>query len=140
MANNLTLFTSALNGARTSRYGDAVMVVMENIAFMTTAQDMQMASQWARSKQTLGSVHKDRMAFAGRFETIIGRTGGGCATKGSNKILAVIVRTMEQNGMDIKEWQIPPNIFEDMEVKKQAKSEEENAEAEKPAEPAAPTT
>lgn len=131
-----TIHASALNGARTSRYGDAVMVVMENIAFMTTAQDYQMAVQWGRSKQTLGNVHKDRMAFAGRFETIIGRSGSGCATKGSNKVLGIIVKTMEQNGMDLKEWMLPPNLFEDMEVKKKDKPAEESAAAD----PATPTS
>lgn len=129
MANILTLHASATNGARISRYGDAIMVVMESIAFMTTAQEYQMAMQWARSKQSLGNIHKDRVAFAGRFETLIGRSGGGCATKGSNKVLGLIVKTMEQNGMDIKEWMLPPNLFEDMEVKKKPKQQEPAAEA-----------
>lgn len=118
MAVTSTLYNSALNGGRTSRYGDAVMVVMDGLAFMTTAQDLQQASSWSRSRQSSGSAHKDRMTFAGRFETMLARNGSGCATKGSNRVLGQIVKVMKQNGMDILEWQVPPNIFEDMEAKK----------------------
>ena len=127
MANQVsqTLHQSAFNGARTTRYGDVVLVVMESISFFTTAQDFQMASQWARSKQSLGSANKDRSAFANKFETLVARTGSGVATKGSNKVLAKIVEQMETAGMDLKEWMIPHNIHESMEVVK--KKEEEPA-------------
>ena len=127
-----TLHQNALNGGRVSRYGDAVMVVMESIAFFTTAQDFQMGSQWARSKQSLGSANKDRMAFANRFETVVARVGSGIATKGSNKVLSKLVAAMEIAGMDLKEWSIPHNLNESMEVEKKDKDEEPVEEEAKP--------
>ncbi|HVT36769.1 MAG TPA: hypothetical protein VHE37_14360, partial [Nevskiaceae bacterium] len=110
-----------------------------SIAFFTTAQEMQIASQWARSKQSLGNPNKDRSAFAGKFETLVARTGSGITTKGSNKVLQGVVQAMEAAGMDLREWAIPHNLWESMEVKKQDKDEDEPAEgtdgADQPQEP-----
>lgn len=132
MPDTPTILASATNGTRSSRYGDIVLVVMENIAFITTAQEFQSVSQWARAKQSLGNKHKDRAAMVGRFETLLGRQGGGVATKGTNKILQGVVKSMEQSGFDIKEWILPPTLFEEIEIKKKPKAE---AEAEEPAKP-----
>ena len=135
MPDTPTILGSATNGARTSRYGDIVLVVMENIAFITTAQEFQAVSQWARAKQSLGNKHKDRAAMVGRFETLVGRQGGGCATKGTNKVLQGVVKSMEQSGFDIKEWVLPPTLWEAIEIKKKEKTEDVPAEeAAKPAE------
>ena len=139
MADNPTMLSNATNGARTSRYGDIVMVVMETIAFVTTAQEYQAVSQWARAKQSLGNKHKDRAAMIGRFETLVGRSGGGCATRGTNKVLQGVVKSMEQSGFDIKDWILPPTLWESIEIKKKDKPEEDPAaaEASKPVEPGA---
>ena len=105
-------------GCRTSRLGDFVVVTLESMAFAVTALDFQQAQTWARSRTSVGNAHRDRGAFIDRFETILARSGGGIASKGSRPLLARIVKGMEQNGMLMAEWSIPHNINESVEMKK----------------------
>lgn len=131
MADTPTILSSATNATRASRYGDIVFVVLETIAFVTTAQEWQATSQWARAKQSLGNKHKDRAAMVGRLETLLARQGSGVPTKGTNKVLQGVVKTMEQSGFDLKEWLLPPTLFESIEIKKKdpAEDADENAPA-----------
>lgn len=115
----LTLLQSAcVNGCRTTRYGDFVIVTMQGAAFATTAQDFQQAESWARGRTSLGNSNRDRTAYMDRHETVLARGGGGIATKGARSVLARIVNGMKANGIEIKEWSIPHNIFESVEVQK----------------------
>lgn len=115
----LTLLAGATDGGcRRARYGDFVIVTLQSAAFAVTAQDLQIAENWARSRTSLGNAHRDRTAFIDRFETILGRVGAGIASKGSIPVLARIVKGMTANGVQLSEWSIPHNINESVEVKK----------------------
>ena len=115
-----TLFAGATaGGCRTARYGDFVVITLQSAAFAVTAQDLQQAEAWARSRSSLGSPHRDRSAFMDRFETLLARGGSGVATKGGRAVLARIVKGMEANGIQINEWAVPHNINESVEVQKQ---------------------
>lgn len=119
MAAALTLLASATDGGcRRARYGDFVIVTLQNAAFAVTAQDLQIAENWARSRTSLGNTHRDREAFINRFETILARQGSAIASKGSIPVLARIVKGMTANGVQLGEWSIPHNINESVEVKK----------------------
>lgn len=102
-----TLLDSALNGGRSSRNGDLVVVTLPSQAFVTTAQEFMQAQQWARSKQSNGIPHRDRTALIERFETIIGRNGSGIATRGNPKALERMVHSMEQLGIPLDDWMVP---------------------------------
>lgn len=116
---SLTLLQSAcLPACRTTRYGDFVVVTLQSAAFVTPAMDFQQAEAWARSRSSLGSTHRDRGAFLDRHETLLARNGSGIATKGARAMLARLVKGMEQCGMDAKEWSVPHNIFESVEIQK----------------------
>jgi hypothetical protein len=111
-------------GGRVTRAGDLAVVYLQGCAFATTAVDFQQAQQWARSKPGHELPHKDRQAFIARFETIIGRNGSGIATKGGNKVLSRLVKGMEQMGLTVDDWMIPPNLdVDEIEVKKKDKPE-----------------
>ncbi len=115
----LNLLLSTLSGGgRTSRYGDFVVVTLPAMSFATTAQEFQQVQNWARSKTSLGNVNRDRSFFVGRFETVLARSGGGLATRGSRPILQRIIAGMKQGGLQMEEWSIPHNINESVEVKR----------------------
>lgn len=119
MAVTVSLFASAIGtGYRASRYGDFVILTMQAAGFAVPARDLQAAEAWARSRSSLGSTHRDRTAFVDRFETILVRSGSGYATKGSMAVLKRLVHNMEQAGIDIKDYSVPHNVNESVEVKK----------------------
>ena len=93
---------------------------MISSAFAVTAQDLQVANSWARSRASLGNINRDRSAYTDRFDTMLARTGSGLASKGSRPTLARIVNGMKANGVDLNEWQVPHNVFESVEMKKSA--------------------
>jgi hypothetical protein len=114
-----TLFDSATNGGRISRNGDLVVVTLNALAFITTAQEFQMAAQWGRSKQSNGIVHRDVMALVERLETVIARNGSGVATRGNPKALQRMVLAMTQLAIPLDDWAVPLALAEEgMQVKK----------------------
>jgi hypothetical protein len=115
------LLSALSSGGRTSRYGDFIIVTMPSAAFATTAQEYTTVQTWARSRASLGNPHRDRSAFVDRFDTVLARSGSGIATKGSRPVLAMIVKGMEKNGLQIGDWSVPHNINESVEVKKKPK-------------------
>lgn len=140
-----SILVSAMNAARANRFGDVVMIIMDTMVYTTPSMEWQMASQWGRAKVSLGNKNKDRNALLGKLEHVIARSGSGIATKGTNKKLQEMVGVMEQSGFDIKDWVLPPTLWESIEIKKKKKDDEaeaaqgEAAEVEqKPEEPKAP--
>lgn len=95
-----------------------MVVTLQSAGFAVTAQELQTAEAWARSRASLGNAQRDRSSFIDRFETILARCGSGFASKGSRAVLAHIVKGMQQNGIEIKEWSVPHNTFESVEVQK----------------------
>ena len=73
MAAPKDLYTAALWGGSVRRYGDMVQLTMPGIGVVTTQQDMQQATSWARSKMASGAINKDRMQLMDRLETLIAR-------------------------------------------------------------------
>lgn len=105
-----SILESALNGGRASRNGDLVVVVMPAQAFVTTAQEYSIIQQWGRSKQSNGLPQRDRNALIEKFETLIPRNHSGLAARGNPKVLRRMVADMEQLGMVLEDWAIPPNL------------------------------
>lgn len=124
-----SILQNAMNGARANRFGDVVLVIMDTMVYATTSQEFQIASQWARAKTSLGHKNKDRTALLGKLEHVIARSGSGIGTKGTNKVLQQMVSVMEQSGFDIKDYVLPPTLFESIEVKKKPKQEAPAADA-----------
>lgn len=113
-----TIFSVVENGGRFSRYGDFVMVVLPACAFVATALDFQQVRQWAASKQSSGTPHRDRMSFIERFEHLVARTGSGISTKGNSAVLVGLAKSMTANGMQLADWDIPQRIYDDTKVLK----------------------
>lgn len=114
-----TIFTSVFaGGGGTSRYGEFIVVKMSNCAFITTPMEFQQMSSWARGRMSSGTQHRDRTSFVERFETILGRSGSGIASKGNRALLSRIVKAMKASSMFLEEWSIPRDLDASMEIKK----------------------
>lgn len=114
-----TIFTSVFaGGGGTSRYGEFIVVKMSNCAFITTPMEFQQMSSWARGRMSSGTQHRDRTSFVERFETILGRSGSGIASKGNRASLSRIVKAMKASSMFLEEWSIPRDLDASMEMKK----------------------
>jgi hypothetical protein len=119
MAAASTIFASAFaSGGGTSRYGDFVVVRMQNTSFVTTPMELQQVSTWARGRMSSGMPQRDRTVFVERFETIIGRIGSAVATRGSRGVLSRIVKSMKANALMASEWNIPHDLDVSMEIKR----------------------
>jgi len=114
MAASQDLFTSAMSGGNIRRYGEMVVVAMPNMGMVTSHQELRNAQAWARGKLAGGPVHKDRARFVERFETVIGRVGSGCATRGGNKALGALIVIMKQSGMNLDAWMIPRWLMDEV--------------------------
>lgn len=118
-----TVFTSVFaGGGGTSRYGEFIVVKMSNCAFITTPMEFQQMSSWARGRMSCGTPHRDRTSFVERFETILGRSGSGIASKGNRAVLSRIVKAMKASSMFLEEWSIPRDLDASMEIKKKAQA------------------
>jgi len=114
MAAPKDLYTAALWGGSVRRYGDMVQLTMPGIGVVTTQQDMQQATSWARSKMASGAINKDRMLLMDRFETLIARQYSGCATRGGNRTIAGLAKIMASTGMDLQSWSIPKVVMDEL--------------------------
>lgn len=114
-----SIFNSAFgSGGGASRYGDFVMVRMQNCSFITTSMEFQQASVWARGRMSNGNAQRDRTAFVERFETIIGRIGSAVATKGSRAVLARLLKSMKAAALIQGEWSLPHDINDSVEIRR----------------------
>lgn len=117
MAAPPTLLLSAFSGGgSTARHGDFVVVKFPASTFATSASDYQRVQTWARARGSSGSAPRDRTAFVERFETLLARSGGGIATKGSRSALRSNVRGLSLAGLVMGNWSVPHNIDESMEM------------------------
>lgn len=114
-----TVLTSVLaHGGRTTRYGDFTIVHMHGCSFITTPMEYMQMQNWARGRTSCGNPARDRTTFLDRFETVLGRAGGGVATRGNRAVLARIVKGMKANAVFIEEWMVPHDLNQSMEMKR----------------------
>lgn len=114
-----TVLTSVLShGGRTNRYGDFTVVHMHGCSFITTPMEYMQMQNWARGRMSCGNASRDRTTFVDRFETVLGRTGGGVATRGNRSVLARIVKAMKANSVVVEGWMVPHDLGQGMEMKR----------------------
>jgi hypothetical protein len=114
-----TVLTSVLaHGGRTNRYGEFTVVHMHGCSFITTPMEYMQMQNWARGRVSCGSASRDRTTFVDRFETILGRSGGGVATRGNRSVLSRIVKAMKANAVVIEGWMVPHDLDQGMEMKR----------------------
>lgn len=114
-----TVLTSVLaHGGRTGRYGEFTIVYMHGCTFITTPMEFTQMQNWARGRTSCGNPSRDRTTFIDRFETVLGRAGGGIATRGNRSVLARIVKAMKASSVFLEEWMVPRDLDQSMEMKR----------------------
>ncbi len=108
----LTLFESALGRLRVSRMAGMVMLVVDGQGLaLTPAADFNVVEKWAKSKQAGPNATIDMGKMMEKLDSVICRPGTSFAsTRGSLKPLEGLVRAMKAAGMDVKEFQLPPEL------------------------------
>jgi len=114
-----TILTSVqAHGGRVTRYGEFTMVFMHGSSFITTPMEYMQNQNWARARVSSGNAGRDRTTFVDRFETVLGRSGSGIATRGNRSILARIVKAMKSSAVFVEDWAVPRDLEQGMEMKK----------------------
>jgi hypothetical protein len=111
-AKQLSLFQSACGKLRISRMGALTMLVVDGQGLaLTTTAEFSVAEKWAKSKPAGPNATIDMGKIIEKVDVLICRPGTTFAsTRGSTKPLEVVVRAMLANGMDIKEFSLPPEL------------------------------
>jgi hypothetical protein len=106
-----TLLQSAQGGAQTKRYRDFVIAYFEGegavavpIAIWTPA------ASWAHGRQPSGNRLRDRTGLLQRLDVLVTRRGTTVtSTTGGMVPLARLRNSMKGEGVDLKEWNFPPD-------------------------------
>ena len=107
-----TLFQSATGKLRISRVGPLTQLVIDGqgLAFCLTA-DFLPVEKWAKSKQAGPNATIDSGKMLEKIDVVIARPGTSFAsTRGSIKPLEAVAKAIRAAGMDLKEFQLPPEL------------------------------
>lgn len=121
-----TLLQSAQGGAQTKRYRDFVIAYFEGegavavpIAVWTPA------AAWAHGRQPSGNRMRDRGSLLQRLDVLVTRRGTTVtSTTGGMVPLARLRNAMKGEGVDLKEWNFPPDSVLDAALDPNAGKEE----------------
>lgn len=115
MANKeLTLYQSAAGKLRVSRLGPLTMLIVDGqgLALCLTA-DFSPVEKWAKSKPQGPNATIDMGKIMEKLDVLVCRPGTTFAsTRGSLKPMEGIVKAMKAAGMDLREFQLPPELKE----------------------------
>ena len=108
----LSLFQSASGKLRISRLGPLTQLVIDGqgLAYCLTA-DFSPVEKWAKAKGQGPNATIDAAKIIEKVDVMITRPGTTFAsTRGSTKPLESVVKAMKAAGVDIKEFQLPPEL------------------------------
>jgi hypothetical protein len=129
-----TLLQSAQGGAQTKRYRDFVIAYFEGegavavpIAVWTPA------AAWAHGRQPSGNRVRDRGNLLMRLDVLVTRRGTTVtSTTGGMVPIARLRNAMKGEGVDLKEWNFPPDSVLDAALDPNAGKKEKEEEAAAP--------
>jgi hypothetical protein len=129
----LSLFQSACGKLRVSRMGALTMLVIDGqgLALCLTS-DFSPVEKWAKSKGAGPNATIDAAKIIEKVDVMIVRPGTTfAATRGSTKPLEAVVKAMQANSIDLKEYSLPPELKDMGKPKDQVLAAKEAAEAKK---------
>jgi hypothetical protein len=107
----VSLFETATRGARVVRQADlTTMIIDGGGAMIMETLEFGAAYKWAQAKNTSGSVLNDRNKFFERITVLVSRPGSFQTTRGSDKALRNMARLMKASGLELNDWNLPPEI------------------------------
>jgi hypothetical protein len=112
----VSLFQSACGKLRISRMGALTMLVVDGQGLaLALTSDFAVVEKWAKSKGAGPNATIDTAKVIEKLDVLVCRPGTTFAsTRGSTKPLESIVKAMVANGMDVKEYQLPPELKDAM--------------------------
>lgn len=127
-----TLLQSAQGGAQTKRYRDFVIAHFEGEGAVAVPMVIWTpAAAWAHGRQPSGNRVRDRGNLLQRLDVLVTRRGTTVtSTTGGMVPLARLRNAMKSEGVDIKEWNFPPDSVLDSALDPNAGKEEREEAAE----------
>ena len=106
-----TLLQAAQGGAQTKRYRDFAIAYFEGEgAIAVPTAIWQPTAAWANARQPSGNRMRDRGLLLQRLDVLVTRRGTTvCSTTGGMIPLARLRNAMRGEGVDLKEWNFPPD-------------------------------
>ena len=106
-----TLLQAAQGGAQTKRYRDFVIAYFEGEGAIAVPNPIwQPAASWAGGRQPSGNRMRDRGLLLQRLDVLLTRRGTTVtSTTGGLIPLARLRNAMKSEGVDIKDWNFPPD-------------------------------
>lgn len=125
-----SLLESAQGGAQTKRYRDFVVAGFEGEGAIAVPNAVWLpAASWANGRQPGGNRLRDRTMLLQRLDVLVTRRGTTvCSTTGGMVPLARLRNAMRSEGVDLKEWNFPPDSVLDNALDPEAAKKEEEQE------------
>ena len=102
------LYDAATGRGRVMRQGDIACIVMDGAGAMIVGmQDFMQAQKWAQSRLPSANMLSDRARFMDQFQVLISRPGSLQSTRGNDRQLERLAKSMAAAGYDLSEWTLP---------------------------------
>ena len=128
------LFEAATARGRVVNHGDIMCIIMDgNGAVIVDAQEFVQARKWAQSKLPTSNTLTDRARLLDQFTILVSRPGSVQSTRGNERQLHKIVKSMLAAGYEVSEWTLPQELRNigrpppPQPAKKKSRPEEEDA-------------
>jgi len=108
----ISLYQSAAGKLRIARVGPLTMLVIDGqgLAYCLTS-DFAPVEKWAKSRPQGPNATIDSAKIIEKVDVMVCRPGTTFAsTRGSTKPLEAVAKAMRANGVDIKEFSLPPEL------------------------------
>ncbi len=111
---NISLYRSAMAGAKLMRYGDIVHVVFaDRSAMLAWSADFLSASRWAEGQPSKGMMPVDRGVFLARLELVVPElTATGVPAKGSSSSVLKLKAAAKAVGLPVVLFAFPKELPE----------------------------
>ncbi len=136
------MLQAAQGGAQTKRFRDFVIAHFEGEGAVAVPNAVWLpAAAWANARQPSGNRMRDRGMLLQRLDVLVTRRGTTIvSTTGGMIPLARLRNSMRSEGVDLKEWNFPPDDVLDKALDPAAGKEEEQPPEDAAAAPAGPGT
>jgi hypothetical protein len=126
-----TLLESAQGGAQTKRYREFVIAYFEGEgAISVPIGSWVPAAAWAHGRRPSGNRLRDRTTLLQRLDVLVTRRGTtATSTTGGMVPLARLRNSMKGEGIDLKEWNFPPDSVLDAALDPDAGKKDKEEEA-----------
>ena len=102
---------AAVGNGTIRRFRDFALVMFDGEGAIAVPNDVWLpAAAWARSRSPSGNRLRDRFQLLQRLDVLVTRRGTSMiSTNGAHLRLARLRDSMKQDGVDLKEWNFPPD-------------------------------